>query len=155
MNSVTVKYYGVDGTGRTVKEAKVDAGRKIEAAFDRNYNPEIVKIGDEIGLLWATPFSYCYRIITDTKGILFGSFREGEREGVKQEMRNHLLQLSWKPEYGLNHPDASKDELRDLQSWFEFQLRYKAAKSKGMSDNDAHDYAGRNPARCYLWKEAI
>lgn len=31
--TIKITYYGMDGEGRTVKEAKADAGTKIEAAL--------------------------------------------------------------------------------------------------------------------------
>ena len=39
----------------------------------------------------------------------------------------------------------------ELAKHIEFQLRYGAAKGRGLSDDDAHSYAGRNPARSDLW----
>lgn len=39
----------------------------------------------------------------------------------------------------------------ELAKHIEFQLRYGAAKERGLSDDDAHSYAGRNPARSDLW----
>ena len=53
---VTLTYYGVDGTGRTVTAAKNDAGRKIEAMLKGDYTPRLIQYRHITMVLFRDPF---------------------------------------------------------------------------------------------------
>lgn len=156
-NKVTVTYYGVEGTGRNVTEAKRDAGRKIEASLTGSYDPTILACRGIGILVYRQPNGWDFRTIVDPsdgirEGTMYGCGNYATHKEAVQAATNHLAQMAWVPEDGYTTPVAGADA-REFRSWVEFQLRYREARSRGMSDSDCHSYACRNPARAELWAQ--
>ena len=158
MKQITLQYYGVTGTGKTVKEAKQDAGRKIEKIVQGDYTLRVVRTKRHTAVIWNTPDGWVSRIITgpETQDINRVWPSAHHPEGVEEAMDRvsfHLCQLEWKPcdtEPALELPPAFKAE---WDSWVVFQRRYAEARKKGMNDTEAHFYAVRNPSRPDLWAD--
>jgi hypothetical protein len=158
---LTIKYYGVEGSGRTVTEAKKDAGRKIEIALAGDYNPVIIVWRKHAYLIYRDPtVGWRDRLICDEDGVrdgtVFGSFGGDsmDKEYVIAEAKKHLAKLGWEEVDGQEIPSILPFcHHRGWRDWTEFQLRYREAIRRGMNDNDAHSYAGRNPSRPELWQE--
>jgi hypothetical protein len=158
---VNITYYGMEGTGRNVTDAKRDAGAKIERALSGDYTPDLVSYRGQAILIYRTPGGWNSCVLSDSAGLrngpCYGTTYPGSysREDVIREAREHLAQLTWTPEDGLIPPPFLKDRrsLSDYKTWAEFQLRYREARTRGMDDNDAHSFAARNPQRPELWKE--
>jgi hypothetical protein len=53
--NVTIEYYGVNGTGRNVTEAKRDAGEQIRKALDGDYTPSLIHWGGYTVMFWREP----------------------------------------------------------------------------------------------------
>ena len=162
MSTVRITYFGMEGTGRNVTEAKRDAGSKLEAAMRGSYNPVLMSHRGWSILVWRTPSGWESTITHEPgefghvrkEGTLYGgSYGDKTREEVIDYAKEHLAQVSWLPEDGLVPPAflVKRQSVSDFKTWAEFQMRYKAARERGMDDNDAHSYAGRNPGRAELW----
>lgn len=153
MATVTVDYFGMSGTGRTVTEAKRDAGAKLQKAMEGDYAPHFLHYRGYAILVTRSPHGWDTAIICEPTG-----FRDGGRvsvsanyhteEEVLSSARSQLAQLGWTHEDGLTAPGwLNRDEQREFLWWAEFQLRFRTATQAGLCHNDAHSYAGRNPAR--------
>jgi hypothetical protein len=158
MATVRLEYYGVEGVGRTVTEAKRDAGRKIEASLAGYYNPELLEWRGWAILLYRTPAAWHYSIVVEPTagvraGVVYGNFRhDRDHKEAKADALAHLAQLGWTHDDGENSPDfLSPPQAREMRSWAQFQLRYKTARDRGLTDQDCHSYAGRDPSRPELW----
>ena len=159
MATVTVEYFGVNGTGRNVTEAKRDAGRKIEAFVKESSAPKIMQWRGWAILYWRDIDGWCSAIIAergalrDQTYLSFGCHAQDDRELVESSIRLRLAQFGWKPEDGTDCELLKTVRERDeFRRWAEFQLRYCEARERGMSEQDAYDWAGRNPARRDLWE---
>lgn len=58
--SVSITYFGMDGIGRTVTEAKRDAGAKIERALNGNYWPVMLSAGEHTYIAYRDPCGWNY-----------------------------------------------------------------------------------------------
>jgi len=140
---IQLTYCGMAGEGATVKLAKQDAARKIEAVLDGYYSPHMLRQGDLMGLVWREPSGYCYKIIwADTKsGSIFGntSGRDSDQKETLRACARHMAQASGSIA-GLEQylTDADKREHTEYLAWHE---RYKAAKTAGYTDVQAHEIA--------------
>jgi hypothetical protein len=63
MSTVRVTYHGMDGEGRSLKGAKRDAARKLEASVSGSYAPWYFRDKGIALLLWREPAGWTYRII--------------------------------------------------------------------------------------------
>lgn len=160
MARVTIEYYGMDGTGATVTEAKKDAGAKITAALTGSYTPHVLTHKGYAILIWREPNGWHNRIIadpsdgirTDSRGMGFCP-GDSERDAIRGAQR-HLAQLGWQHDDGPEAPEFLTDrhDRADFRSWAVFQLRHRAARAYGLNPNDAHSWAGRDPSRPDLAK---
>jgi len=161
MKKITLEYCGWESSGKTVAEAKQTAAREIKAALQGSYDPILMSWRDHTILCWRTPHGWNSRIIRDElgircNGVLYGSGYNGQTEHeCARQARLQLAQLTWKAEDGTEPPQIVQHTglEKEFASWAEFQYRYQDARKLGMSDDDAHSYAGRNPARPELWAE--
>lgn len=159
---VTVNYCGMEGSGRSVTEAKKDAARKLEQAVSGSYEPILLSCRRYAVLVYRKPLGWDYCTVADETGfrtsLCAGSY-DDNKQFIMDAARWHLAQLAWLPADGLEAPDMVLMDMprhqREFRSWAEFQLRYRDAIRLGMSANDAHDYAGRNPARPEIWTTAV
>jgi len=134
----------MQGEGQTVKLAKQDAARKIEAVLDGYYTPYMLRQGDVIGLVWREPSGYCYKIIwADTKpGPVFGNSgaRDGEQE-TRRACARHMAQASGSI-VGLESSLTDQDK-REHAEYCAWQARYKSAVKAGYTDDQARDLASQ------------
>jgi hypothetical protein len=158
MKTIKINYMDYEGEGKTIREAKIDATRKIQSALKRlEQKPVMIKMRDYSALVYPSLYGWEVRKWKDGENFNASGVNLSctDKEGTIQDCKKHLAQLTWTIEDGLNHPDLTINENKDLSSWFEFQIRYKMATNKGMTDQDSFDYAGKNPARPEIWKENI
>lgn len=154
---VNITYFGMDGSGRTMTEAKKDAGRKIEQAMTGNYQPVMLQSRGIIIILWRDPQGWRYNIITDEKGNLrdkpFQCYSTGQSD-YYAEYASALLslaQMTWDGQEQrppcldevstINSRHAVNDNagrrlLGEFASWRGFQLAYRHAKSNGIGQTD-------------------
>ena len=70
----------------------------------------------------------------------------GTLEEAENSFRHHVAQLTWNGT--LDGCDILPDHLQaEFRSWVQFQLRYRIATKRGMTDTEAHAWAcdSRNP----------
>jgi len=167
MTTIHLDYFGMPGSGSTVKEAKLDAGRKIESAFEGSYAPVLLNHRGTLLVISRNPkCAWGYRMfdlnelkprtVADHCSCGFQSEEEALLAAVK-----HLADI--KRQHGERDSDLfdllrgreQADARREFSSraeWADdYQDRYKLAIESGMPTGDAHDFAGRNPARRELW----
>lgn len=140
---VRITYYGMEGVGKNVTEAKRDAGSRIEEALKGDHEPVIIgDLARYAALLFRTPqHGWTYAVLApDTKRLCAHLGIGNSRENVERHARNHLANLL---------DDVSlidgKRYPADVTSWQEkhdWQVRMKELLSQGYSDNDARLIAG-------------
>ena len=158
MQSVTIKYFGMDGTGRNITEAKRDAGSKLERAMDGSYSPVILRHRGTTCMIWREPTGWEYRISRGEDRqyeSLSGqtSACDSRDEAIREAIRHLCLTVfDWRtdsddaPELMTNREDR-REYASLAQTHRAFNTRYAKAKAAGLSDTDCHSYALRNPAR--------
>jgi hypothetical protein len=140
-----------------------DAAAKLKdlvqarATCDRHEDRSIV-FGEYCAHIWRGFYGIDSRLFYPD-GHVSSNSHTGDIEKAERDVRSHIAQLCYPAS---NASDVIKAigtqveydaDMRDFTSWCEFQDRYKVATARGMSSNDAHSFALRNPARSELWKE--
>jgi hypothetical protein len=154
--NVQITYFGMNGQGKNVTEAKRDAGAKIERAMTGSYDPAIVHYRGHAAIVYRSPDVWHYSLVSDEEGFrerlcTTGAF--DDKEVAMQRARYHVAQNAWQLSDGLAVPSfvTDKSDRMNLESLAKFQIRYARARELGMTDTDSHDFAGMNPARPELW----
>lgn len=162
MTTVNITYFGMDGTGRTLTEAKKDAGRKIEEAMSGSYQPRVLASRGIAMLLWRDPQGWRSSTLTDggdDKGndgfrdeLSYSSGRQDYWEEYAGAIA-HLAQQTWdgSEEYppcldnvralSRKHECLGRRVLAEFASWRGFQLAYKVARAQGIAETDCHQWA--------------
>jgi len=176
MKTVSIDYFGASGSGRNVTEAKKDAGRKIERVM-RDRRPRLVtysgKRGEYASVIYADADGWMERTIHDPDGFrdagsLWGNWAGDDATEAAHSVLWRFVVDDWRVGDDPAFPDLPASArgalgitptrwLSRMDDWIrnvEFLTRYADAQSRGMSDNDARDYALRNPARRDLWEAA-
>lgn len=148
MPKITLEYLGVEGTGRTVKEAKADAVRKIEQLLKADRSPYFMSFRGQHVIIWHTGTSYAYRQVNNEedysrgKKIQWGTQTcSDDISQVLGEIRQHLAQVCWDGVEEMSPLLTEEREQRDFAQWQRFQIAYQDARAKGLSDTECHRYA--------------
>ncbi len=147
MKTIHIEYYGVDGYGPTVKDAKADAGAKIAKAMKAEYTPYMLQLGEVTGLIHRSPLGYHTSVWVGQKsGDIYGTMHgECTRGDAMKSMRRHMADVA-----GIDAEQAAVWFYKDregLSYWKEkqaFQLAYKHGKAQGIPDSEIHAYACDN-----------
>jgi hypothetical protein len=154
---IQLTYCGMAGEGATVKEAKQDAARKIEALLSGDWQPIAFESRGWAIILHRSPDGWHPAIISDQSGKVRPDLFRGscsgirdKKEAIAQAIAN-LAQLSWDgaevlppciASYGFRiSPEARRALVDDFRRWRGFQLAYKQAAKNGMQDCEAHQWA--------------
>ena len=148
MKQITLEYFGFTGTGATLKDAKIDAGRKIDALHVGTWEPAILEWRGVAALVYRDLNGWSYRFIQtpdeSTPHMPIGSSSCGDdRRDALQWAQRHVADYAWTatdpvedwPEW-LRETDRA--EIRERRYW---QIAYKALKAEGKTDNEAHQEA--------------
>ena len=132
----------------TKPEALADLVQLIDArCSDESARVKVVCLRGHVGI-----FTYGLKGYVDSRHIHPGSNSPslcsglGTLEEAENSFRHHVAQLTWDGQLG--PCDILPESLqREFRSWCEFQLRYKIAVKKGMTDVEAHSWAcnSQNP----------
>jgi hypothetical protein len=159
MNTVSVTYCGMEGTGRNVTSAKQDAARKLESIMHGSYNPALLECRMNTILVWRDTQGWHSRVIQTPGNPVTNSpsynWEGNDRDEAVHNARAHLAQLAWTFDDGLSVPRTDADteiiltpsQREDFFRWAGFQLAYRDARKAGMEDCQAHEWACRNPVR--------
>ena len=155
MTTVNVTYYGMDGAGRNVTEAKRAAGAKIESAMTGSYQPKIFSSRGYAVMVWRDPCGWRNSVIASPNGFYAEPCYSSGREDYWDECARAILdlaQLTWdgaelippclaeseklaKREFAKNQ-NTGRRLLGEFASWRGFQLAYRHAKANGIGEND-------------------
>ncbi len=151
MSTVRVTYYGVEGEGRNVTEAKRDAGHRIER-FVRQSMPRVYSHRGHTLIAYATEYGGSYSIAhPDSDGAVIGSSSCASKDDAEQSGIAHMLTMARAegefevPEWAAHRlgRDAVAKLTREWRDNDVFQTGYREARAQGMGDCDAHAYACR------------
>ena len=151
---LTVEYFGVTGTGKTVREAKLDAGRKIEKCFSDGITPILVRHEKYpvMGLIYQyRPGNWGYSIIHGSQTFcghpISAVCCNEDQAGAISRCRAHLAQWAFHPadpeQTGLEFltdPASRKNHIR----WIAWQRDYRRLIMAGNDDRFAHANAQHN-----------
>ncbi len=140
---ISLTYRGMDGSGATVKEARRDAARKIEAALGGSYEPQVLAVGDCTAILFRRPSGWTYGLVHAGMETICAGFGGNEtREEVERRARKHVAEVGWN-----RHNDREvlafvhADDRRELERWMRWQRDYDFARREGKDDEQAREYA--------------
>lgn len=158
---ISLDYFGMPGEGATVKEAKADAGRKIERLVDESGNGlRVVAFRSSHAVVWRSKHGWSYALLShgDDKrpksGSEYGCSSFDTVDEATISAARHIADLVWS--HGVNDDrqffsDALGEmlparlvrpaDVRDLTDRAAWQRRYRAAKNKGHTDNECHHIA--------------
>lgn len=144
---ITLSYYGVDGTGRTVTAAKNDAGRKIEAMLKGDYTPRLIQYRTFTMVLFRDPFrGWVSSVIENlaamtadgtafTKQLRSSTASGDDYETAYNNALFHLAQITWQHDDGIRPPEFLNPLLqRECREYFRWQMGYKFLEAQGMND---------------------
>lgn len=135
--TVRITYYGMDGEGRNVTEAKKDAGRKIEEALHGNYTPFVLARDGVAFVAHRNPQGWGYTIFRDDESG-GSSYCSDTREGTIRCMRSHAAQYfaDSTPDYGASYIENAED-LHAHISLINWHRGYRAWLDAGLSKAEA------------------
>lgn len=166
--TINLEYFGMPGSGATVKEAKVDAGTKLERFVTEDATPVLLAHRGYLLCISRSRWGWGYRFWqfaemkprTDADLCSCGF---ASRDSAVLAAVRHLADVTRNPgerdselfsalrndrershEIAAFADKAAKDDV--------FQARYREARSRGLSDIDCHNYALCNPATPELWQ---
>jgi hypothetical protein len=146
---ITIEYFGFEGTGSTVKEAKQDAGRKIEALHIGSWTPVLVTWRGHTALLTRDTHGWTKRFLQhDGDPLKIGQGSQGfgnDWAGALHSTQRHIVQLGWNVGDPIDiFPDWFTDprDRKEAIEYRQWQLNYRELRDRGLSDVDAHRYAG-------------
>jgi len=155
VQSVRITYYGMEGEGRNLTEAKKDAGVKIERALSGSYDPSLLRRGKYLIFIWRMPDGWGYKFVDlqfpppkeeeSDRGITCYAIG-GEDQDYKAVLNRalyHVAQKSWDETNDAQVLSWVKDsnDWEDIKGWIAFKRRYSAYRKEGLSDVEAHKRA--------------
>jgi len=143
MNKVKVTYYGMDGEGTNVTEAKRDAGNKIEAIINADFTPCYLELGNIRVIVFRDVFGWHYSFLTKQENIYNWASTGRDREATIISAKSHIAQNYYN---GSNKAECldyldDRQERANLATWIKFQERYAEARAQGKTDVEAHAIA--------------
>ena len=158
MATVQIEYFGMDGVGRNVTEAKRDAGAKIERFISADGRPVFIHYRGSAVMVYLTRYGWEYSIAQLADGA--EPFGRGccicatwERADAVLEAKEHLAQNivgdtltdAVTVAHDLGLPFESARELVELTGW---HIAFRQCRAQGMTDHEAHSAAHRDEAAC-------
>lgn len=144
---VKIEYFGFEGTGRTMKDAKADAGKKISALHNGSWTPVIISWRGETVLLTRDLTGWVKRFLQhDNAEITVGTGSQSfdSRDEAIRASQRHIVQLGWRIEDPIDiFPEwfTDKHDRKEAIEYRQWQLNYRELKDRGLNDNQAHRYA--------------
>ena len=143
----TATVHHMTGEGATLREAKLDALAKVDAALAGSYDPVIVEHRGSVKLIWREPDGWRHATIVlcgvpETR-MPGGKYypADPDLDTARRKALFHLAQITWVPADLTDVPECVTDERdrRELVGYFMFQLAYRFGREeRGMSDAEAH-----------------
>ncbi len=150
--TVRLTYFGMDGKGATLTEAKKDAGKKIEAVLHDVFSgPVLLEHRGHACILVRGLYGWeKHTILRPGEPLKLNPCHSQGGPDLAWELhwaRLNLAQNAWALEDGLDPPEILEGDERligEHRSWVGFQLAYQAATKDGRGDTEAHRWACDN-----------
>lgn len=146
--TVRLTYFGMDGEGRTMKDAKLDAGSKIESLVREVCTPKTLRVGNTTAIIWRDAWGWGYGFLNDQQGEgdCICSHHSATLEECQRACREHLAQnVLDQDEYttveSLPEWLTDKTSRREVCTYFEWQRAARYAQSLGLNPNAVHAWA--------------
>jgi hypothetical protein len=153
---IRITYYGMEGEGPTVREAKADAGNKLEQLVrDTESRPQIYSFGDRLAIIARTRYSWGYWLLENNKPMSGGTHGFENFADAQRSALSHMADLAWSHDVSDDRAfaaealkcleTANRDRDRaidDLVYRWQWQRRWKAARDQGFDDNKARNITG-------------
>ena len=154
--TIRIAYYGMEGEGPTVREAKADAGKKLERLVrDVESGPQIYSFGDRLAIVARTRYSWGYRLVENNRPMGGGAHGFENFADAQRSALSHMADLAWSHDIGddrafaaeaMRYLEATNRErdraVEDIVYRWQWQRRWKAARDRGFDDNEARNIAG-------------
>jgi hypothetical protein len=154
--TIRITYYGMDGEGATVREAKAAAGNKLEQLVkDVESGPQIYSFSDRLAIVARTRHSWGYRLVENNKPMGGGAYGFESFADAQRSALSHMADLAWSHDIGDDRAFAAEAikcleaanrergrAIDDLVYRWQWQRRWKAARDRGFDDNEARNIAG-------------
>jgi hypothetical protein len=154
--TIRIAYYGMDGEGPTVREAKADAGNKLERLVkDVESGPQIYSFGDRLAIIVRARYSWGYRLVENNKPMGGGCTGFENFAAAQRSALGHMADLAWSHDVSDDRAFAAEAmkcleaahrergrAIDDLVYRWQWQRRWKAARDQGFDDNEARNIAG-------------
>lgn len=142
MKTIKVDYFGFEGSGPTVKEAKADAAKKLMAFIkDAEHGPRFLKIEDYLIVTYRTYGTWAYRLFYPGCGTGAECIGMATQEQAEKQGRHHAAQMASTIENVRTDFLIDPQQQQELIDYFAWQKRYREAREEGYCDNDAHRIA--------------
>lgn len=145
MANVMIEYFGFSGAGRTVTEAKQDAGRKIEALHTGTWEPEIRTWKDHTVLIRRDLTGWLYQFIQlpgEPIRIPQGCAMACDRKDAIESAERHLVQRAWNVGEAINDfPDwfADVNKRKDVISQRLLYIQHAELRAAGYDETTVRD----------------
>lgn len=179
---VEVSIAGFEATGKSVEDCETEIALSMKRMAGND--PRVVHYCGWTAIMFPRSDSWWYTIISGPDREFSKDYPvqsgctsslEDSYEASLDALFYLLAQRAWEPALGFSLPGSEMmveflqrslkrrkskyNEGRTLwdewMEWTEFQMRYFEARKRGMSDDDCHSYAGRNPCRSELWSHEV
>lgn len=158
MTAVSIEYYGMNGSGKNLTEAKRNAGAKIERALEGTYWPSVISFKGWLAFIYRDPVSgWWYQLLSPEEQRNFaikatrihGTTNYDEFEDAVRHARSHLAQCLIDPSDTMTYEHTNEVILNDADrkehayqcNW---QLCYRTWSNLGKDDNECREHAWRN-----------
>lgn len=149
---VRIVYYGMEGEGPTLKEAKADAARKLQAFVKDTFQPAFFAGKTHLLAVIREQWGWTTRVILLAEASENGridtcaSSGYADREDAIRHARSHLAQLEWRRDGSTDISPyiVDKADAADFAWWARWQRCYKAWADRGATEEEARNKANNS-----------
>lgn len=146
---ISLEYFGMEGEGATVKEAKLDAGSKIEALVRESGTPTLVgPCNGHCAIMWRDKYGWAYSLLPDAgkEPSSLCAHHEANRDECYDSAASHLAQCYCDCDEVMTVADVpafvtSRRGRMEQVSYNRWQRAARHAQRLGLDSNQVHAWA--------------